>query len=140
MRKELTDVTCICCQRFFEDIVMEGKQPSIPILGELVKMLWISTIKQLEALSTTRNSDLAHTAKLKTVYLKKVRRELKQLRQSLNDEHRYNPEEAATFIARKTFKCPPPVEDCRLILITIDCLSEVSLNTRNLHSYKLYDA
>lgn len=119
---------------------MEGKQPSIPILGELVKMLWISTIKQLEALSTTRNSDLAHTAKLKTVYLKKVRRELKQLRQSLNDEHRYNPEEAATFIARKTFKCPPPVEDCRLILITIDCLSEVSLNTRNLHSYKLYDA
>lgn len=89
MRKELVDVTCLCCQRFFEDIVMGGKQPSISILGGLVKMLWISSIKQLEALSTTRNSDLAHTAKLKTIYLKKVRRELKQLREALNDQHRY---------------------------------------------------
>ena len=33
---------------------MEGKQPSIPILGELVKMLWISTIKQLEGIEATQ--------------------------------------------------------------------------------------
>jgi hypothetical protein len=67
-------------------------------------MVWISVIKQIESLSTTRSSDLPQTGKLKTVYLKKVRKELKQLRGSLNDEHKYTQEEASTFMGRKIFK------------------------------------
>jgi hypothetical protein len=102
-------------------------------------MLWISVIKQVESMSTIRNSDFPQSSKLKTVYLKKVRKELKQLRDSLNQQHRYTQEEGATFLSRKLLKYPHPPDYCRLLMVAIDCLSEVTLNSRSIQSSRLYD-
>lgn len=81
MRREVVELANICSQKYVEDYIYNNKELNLHILGEIIKMQWISIIKQVELPTLAFSQDERVTDLVKIIYLKKVRQELRKMRE-----------------------------------------------------------